>query len=110
MRRHGRFEEELLVVSGGGFGNSGEGISSRSRSGWKKEACSIYYYKNWIKTGDEPAVHIILSVSENTVDKHEHKPATKTSGTGKGARGSQKPIGPTPMKAGVGRDFKPRSA
>ena len=45
MRRHGRFEEELLVVSGGGFGNSGEGISSRSRSGWKKEACSIYYYK-----------------------------------------------------------------
>ena len=40
---------------------------------------------------------------ENTEDKQEHKPATKNpSGTGKRARGSQKSIGPTPRKAGVG--------
>ena len=41
---------------------------------------------------------------ENTEDKQEHKPATKNPGTGISirARGSQKPIGPTPRKAGVG--------
>ena len=44
----------------------------------------------------------LYSTGENIEDKQEHKPATKNPGTGKRARGSQKPIGPTPTKAGVG--------
>ena len=57
--------------------------------------CTAYRYI-LLRTGDESRER------ENTEDKQEHKPATKTSGTGKRARGSQKPIGPTPGKAGVG--------
>ena len=51
---------------------------------------------NILRTGDESRER------GNAEDKQEHKPATKTSGTGKRARGSKKPIGPTPRKAGVG--------
>jgi len=47
---------------------------------------------------------------ENIEDKQEHKPATKTLVTGKRAGGSQKPIDPTPRKAGVGGTSNPRSA
>jgi len=56
-------------------------------------------HSNKLETGDETTNQ---GRGENTEDKQEHKPATKNPGTGKRARGSQKPIGPTPRKAGVG--------
>jgi len=46
-------------------------------------------------------VNIKTNQGKGEEDKQEHKPATKSPGTGKRARGSQQPIGPTPTKAGV---------